>query len=74
VRWPAIQAPLHARFEFEPELRRDHHLIAERCKSFAGEFFVGERAVGFGGVEECNTAFDGARYGWPNSTHDAEGS
>jgi hypothetical protein len=40
VRWPTIQAPLPAGFEFEPELCRDHHLIAERGESFAYERFI----------------------------------
>ena len=35
--------------------------IAERSERFADELFVGERAVGFGGVEERDAAVDGRR-------------
>ena len=45
--------------EFEPELGGDHHLLAEGSEGFAHEFFVRERAVDFGGIEECDAAFDG---------------
>ena len=43
----------------EPELGGDHHLLAEGRQRFAHEFFVGERAVDFGGVEERDAEFDG---------------
>ena len=63
---PAVQArrTLHTarieiRIEVEPEFGGDHHLLAERSEGFAHEFFVGERAVDFGGVEERDAAFDG---------------
>src|SRR5439155_21649535 len=59
VRWPTVQAPLPAGFEFEPELCRDHHLIAQRGERFAYELFIGERAIGFCRVEERHAAFDG---------------
>jgi hypothetical protein len=54
VRWPTIKTALAARFEREPELGRDDDLIAERGESFPYELFVGERAIRFSGVEECN--------------------
>jgi hypothetical protein len=59
---PAIQAnpPRPALgIEFEPELGGDHHLSAERSEGFAHKFFVRERAVDFGGVEEGDAAIDG---------------
>ncbi len=61
VLWPTIQPSLLAcgRIEFEPELGGDHHFPAERSESFAHEFFVRERAVDFGGIEECDAAFHG---------------
>ena len=43
----------------EPELRGYHDLPTEGGEGFAHEFFVRERPVGFGGVEECDAAFDG---------------
>ena len=45
--------------EFEPELGGDHHLPAEGSEGFTHEFFVGERAVDFSRIEECDAAFDG---------------
>ena len=60
VRRPAIEPRLLAAFELEPELRGDDHLIAERRQRFADEFFVGERPVGFGGVEEGDATVDSA--------------
>ena len=60
---PAVQArrtgPRIAATEVEPELGGDHHLLAEGSEGFAHEFFVGERAVDLGGVEECDAAFHG---------------
>ena len=46
------------RVELEPELRRDHHLIADGSERLADEFFVGERSVDFGGIEKGDAAFD----------------
>ena len=59
--WPTIQAGLFAgvRIKFEPELGGNHDFPTERSESFAHEFFVRERAVNFGGVEECDAAFHG---------------
>ena len=34
-------------------------LLANGSERFAHEFFVGERTIDFGGIEECNAAFDG---------------
>jgi len=34
-------------------------LTAKGSESFVHEFFVRERAVHFGGVEECDAPFDG---------------
>src|SRR5207302_658917 len=61
MRWPTIQAGLFAgvRIKFEPELGGNHDFPTERSESFAYEFFVRERAVNFGGVEECDAAFHG---------------
>src|SRR5713101_9505060 len=60
VFWSTIQACLlPIGIEFEAELGGDHHLVPERSESFAHEFFIGERAVCFGGVEECHAPFDG---------------
>ena len=58
--WPAVQPGLfaRARIEFEAELGGDHNLFAERSERFADEFFVGEWAVHFCGIEECDAAFD----------------
>ena len=42
------------------ELRGDHHLAAEGSERFAHEFFVHERTVHFGGVEERDAAFHGS--------------
>ena len=63
---PAVQArrTLHpARIgvgaKVEPEFGGDHHPVAEGSEGFAHEFFVQERAVDLGGVEECDAAFHG---------------
>src|SRR5579859_8116609 len=44
--------------DLEPELRRDHHLVAHGCESLTHEFFIYERAVDFSGIEERDSAFD----------------
>ena len=59
---PAIQAaprPSIAAAEVEPELGGDHHLLAEGSKGFAHKLFVGERAIDFGGIKECDAAVHG---------------
>src|ERR1700720_318682 len=56
---PAIGPALLVTLELEPKLGRNHHLITHGCERFAQKFFVFERAVSFGGIEECNTAFYG---------------
>jgi hypothetical protein len=43
--------------KFETEFSGYHHLPTERGESFAYKFFVRERAVHFGGVEECDASF-----------------
>ena len=43
----------------EAELGGDHHLVAYRREGFAHKFFVRERAVDFGGVEEGDSEVDG---------------
>ncbi len=43
---------------FEPELSGDHHLLTNGRKSFAHEFFIGKRAIHFGGIEEGDAMFD----------------
>ena len=59
---PAIE-PTHRGLpsgsQVEAELGGDDHLPAERSERFAHEFFVDERSVDFGGVEERDAAFDG---------------
>ena len=60
VLWPAVQtypSALARGIELEPELGSDHHFPTEGRKGFAYEFFVGKRAVDFGGVEERYAAF-----------------
>ena len=47
------------RIEVEPELGGDHHLLAEGGEGFPREFFVDERTVDLGGVEERDAAFHG---------------
>ena len=52
---PAVQAnPLRPAvgIEFKPEFSGYHHLSTERSEGFAHEFFVGEWAVNFGGIED----------------------
>src|SRR5439155_11615993 len=60
VFWATIQlAPprIAGRSRFEPELGRDHHLLAKRSQRFAHKFLVRERAINFGGIEKCDAAF-----------------
>ena len=45
--------------QVEPELGSDDHFPAERGKGFAHEFFVCERAVDLGCIEEGDAALDG---------------
>jgi len=62
VLWPTIQpiqTSLRLGINFEPELRGYNHLVAKWSEGFAHEFFVRERAIRFGGVEECDAALDG---------------
>ena len=59
VRRPAVEAGLLAVLELESELGGDHDLIANRRERFADEFFVRERPVRFGGVEERDAAING---------------
>ena len=59
VRGPAVQTRLLAALELEAELRRNHHLIANRAERFPDELFVRERPVGFGGVEERDATVNG---------------
>src|SRR5438132_2179061 len=60
VLWPAIQADLLTfRTKFESELSGNYHSLTLRSQRFANELFIGERAVNFSGIEECDTAFDG---------------
>jgi hypothetical protein len=58
--WPTIHAHLlPIGTKFEPEFGGDHHLPTEGSKRFAHQFFIGERAVRFSGVEEGDAAFNG---------------
>src|SRR5262249_49713164 len=42
-----------------PEFRRDDDFAAKRREGFADKFFVQQRAIDLGGIEECNTPFHG---------------
>src|SRR5437660_11046189 len=56
---PAVLDLLSAGITSDAELRGDHHLSAHRRQRLANELFVGVRTVDFGGIEECDAAFDG---------------
>src|SRR5215472_13557675 len=61
VLWPAIQAHepgFSVGLQFETELGGYHHFATKWSESFAHQFFVGERAVNFSSIEECDAAFD----------------
>ena len=45
--------------ELEAELGGNHHFPAEGSKGFTHQFLVGERAVDFGGIKECDSEFHG---------------
>ena len=53
---PTVDA--RKRINVEPELGGYYHFRTEGGESFTHEFFVRERPVCFGGVEECNAVFD----------------
>src|SRR5208337_1234817 len=58
---PAIdssQRPLGFGIDFESELGGDRDLITEGSEGLADQLFVSERAVSFGGIEECDTSFE----------------
>ena len=44
--------------KLETELRRDDDLSFERCESFSNQFFVCERPIDFGRVEESHAKLD----------------
>ena len=52
---PGVAAVL---VEVQAELGGDHDLVADRGERFADEFFVGERPVDLGGVEERDAEID----------------
>ena len=52
VRGTAVEPRLLAALELETKLGRNHHLIANRAEGLADEYFIRERSVGFGGIEE----------------------
>ena len=54
----AIQSGLLPLDNLEAKLRGDHDFCAEGSESLAHEFFIGKRAIHFGSVKECDTAFD----------------
>src|SRR6185436_851638 len=59
VRWVAVDAYLLSfGTEFETKFCSYHHLITERCESFTHKFLIGEWAIRFSSVEECDAAFD----------------
>ena len=41
------------------ELGGDHHLPTEGRERLSDQFFVCERSIHFGGIEKCDTAFNG---------------
>jgi hypothetical protein len=47
-----------ARIGLEPELGGDDDIFAEGSESFVHDFFIDERALQFGSVEEGDTALD----------------
>src|SRR5262249_33814919 len=54
---PAVQSSdLSTVIDLESELRSDYHLVPKWSESLAHEFFVGERAVHLGGIEEGDAA------------------
>src|SRR5437763_6352651 len=59
VLWPAVHTdgPTTLRIEFESKLRGDHHLLAKRSEAFSDQFLVRERAIHFGRIEKCDSAF-----------------
>ena len=54
---PAVHAVRLAVGKGEAELGSDHHAVAHGLERFADNLLVGERAVGFGGVEESDATF-----------------
>src|SRR5580692_12862632 len=54
------RAPLSTvvRIRLPAELGGNHDFVAERSEAFADEFFVDERAIHLGGVEESDAAID----------------
>src|SRR3989475_177263 len=56
---PAVLHLLPAVIKSDPELRGDHYLSAEWSQRLTDELFVAVRTVNFGGIEECDAAFDG---------------
>src|SRR5678815_5169887 len=57
---PAIETDLLTfGTKLETELGSNHHFLTERRKRFANEFFIRERTVHFGSIEERDASFDG---------------
>jgi hypothetical protein len=60
---PAIQTcrsrAMIAATQIETELGGDHYFAMEGSEGFADKLFVRERAVNFGGIEECDAEFHG---------------
>jgi len=54
----AVDAAAASLFQVEPELRREHHLVAHRLERLAHELLVRERPVHLRGVEEGHAPFD----------------
>jgi hypothetical protein len=46
--------PLRGNAIHEAELCRNYWLVLDRCERFAKQFFIRERAVRFGSIEECH--------------------
>jgi hypothetical protein len=56
---PAVEAGPPAVLDAEPELGRDHYLVAKGPHCLSDHFLVGERAVYLGRVEEDDAALEG---------------
>ena len=55
----AVERHLLPVLDLEPELGSDHHPVSDGGESLSDQFFVRERAVDLGGVEEGDPEIDG---------------
>src|SRR5690242_1345787 len=58
---PAVESRLLAGFsiQLEPEFGRDHNLLTKWSQGIANQFFVNERPIYLGRIEERHTEFHG---------------